>query len=138
MLKVDVVDKILGIVNRLNKSTSVYFTPLRTLYINEEAVMTVEKFKVLGRWLFEYASLQTKEKSLQYVIPTEILGDKDVLSIVCKYRNIVSIMVKNAPLSFATEFKEKLKALSSMNITNEEFVSLCHDVDPEILLAKTE
>lgn len=138
VLKVDVVDKILGIVNRLNKSTSVYFTPLRTLYINEEAVMTVEKFKVLGRWLFEYASLQTKEKSLQYVIPTEILGDKDVLSIVCKYRNIVSIMVKNAPLSFATEFKEKLKALSSMNITNEEFVSLCHDVDPEILLAKTE
>lgn len=138
VVNVNVVDKILDVVNLLKKSTSVYFTPLRTLYINEEAVMTVERFKVLGRWLFEYASLEAKEKSLQYVIPTEILGDKDVLSIVCKYRNIVSIMVKNAPLSFATEFKEKLKALSSMNITNEELVSLCHDVDPEILLVKTE
>lgn len=138
VLKVDVVDEILGIVNRLKKSTSVYFTPLRTLYINEEAVMTVEKFKVLGRWLFEYASLETKEKSLQYVIPTEILSDKEALSIVCIYRNIVSVMVKNAPLPVAAEFKEKLKALSSINATNEEFILLCNDIDIEILLDQKE
>ena len=137
-INTDVIEEIFKILNGQGKSLSVYFTPLRTLYINEEAIMTAERFKVLGRWLFKYASLETKEKSLQYVIPTEILSDKEAFSIVCKYRSIVSVMVKNAPLLVATEFKEKLKALSSINATNEEFVLLCNDVDVEILSGQKE
>ena len=104
----DVIEEILKIQSRHKKSLSVYFTPLRTLYINEEAVMSVEKFKVLGRWLFEYAALNTKEQSLQHIIPTEILSDVDVLSLVCRYGTIISDMVKNSPVSVSSEFKEKL------------------------------
>lgn len=135
-INTDVIEEIFKILNRQGKSLSVYFTPLRTLYINEEAVMSVEKFKVLGRWLFEYGSLESKDQSLQYIIPTEILNDADVLSLVCRYGTVVSAMVKKSPTSVSSEFKDKLYVLSSVNSENEEFTQLCNDIDTEILSFK--
>lgn len=130
-LPANTIDLVCQITKEHSRSLAPYWTPIRDIF-NNGAVMTKAKFVLLGEHLLQFGKLSYKKDSLTHIIPTTILADKEVLSLVVKHGDIVADIVSSAEQEDHDEFVEKLKAIKQNGNGEELFASFCDKIDESI------
>ena len=83
---------------------------VRNIFI-QSSTIDVKKFVYFGDILFQYGNLNNKQGALRGVVPTEILGNREVLNIIMNNANAFRELLFSTPEPERDEHIAKLKAL---------------------------
>ena len=115
-----------------------FFKNIRNLYCNGKAIMTPELFKLIGEGLMSNGKLEEKEESLRTVFISSLLDDSNIRSLLLKYNEILSEIVKKAPSDESHDFIDKLKTIYPSYMENEEIKHLFSNLKIEIPIQENE
>lgn len=121
-LNPEIVDSIIEISKTMNFNVSELFREIRDFFMI--STITLPKLKYFGKWLFEYGLLEQKVGTLEVILPTEMLADSVVISLMMQHKGIVKEMMRKSQNTndFIVSLKSKL---SNQFKDNKEYKDFC-------------
>lgn len=95
---------------------------VRNIFI-QSSTMDVKKFVYFGNILFRYGNLSNKQGALIGVLPTEILGNNEVLNIILNNANAFKELLFSTPEADRKEHIAKLNALKKGEYAQDKSVT---------------
>lgn len=95
---------------------------VRNIFI-QSSTMDVKKFVYFGNILFRYGNLSNKQGTLIGVLPTEILGNNEVLNIILNNANAFKELLFSTPEADRKEHIAKLNALKKGEYAQDKSVT---------------
>jgi hypothetical protein len=109
-LKKDVVDEILGALASVGYNLDQIVYEVRNIFIQSSS-MDLKRFVYFGDLLFMYGNLKNKQGALKGILPTEILEEDSVLTIIKNNKELFKELLASTSDADKTEHLAKLKAL---------------------------
>lgn len=109
-LKKDVVDEILGALASVGYNIDQIVYEVRNIFIQSSS-MDLKRFVYFGDLLFMYGNLKNKQGALKGILPTEILEEDSVLTIIKNNKELFKELLASTSDADKTEHLAKLKAL---------------------------
>lgn len=98
------------------------FDNIRDLFCSGNCDMDISMFDFFGDWLFQYSDLSKKEDALRRILPTNLLDNEDVSSVVIKNKEMTKKMITCSP--DPQDFIGKIKSLAETKYSgHEEFIN---------------
>ncbi len=121
-LSPDIVDSIVIVATDMGLKITELFKEIRDCFIASS--ITLPKLKYFGKWLFKYGNLAQKSGTLEAILPTEMLADNVVISLLTQNKEVVKeMMVKSTDPS---EFRNSLESkLNSQFKDDEVYKNFC-------------
>ena len=109
-IKKDVVDEILGALASVGYNIDQIVYEVRNIFIQSSS-MDLKRFVYFGDLLFMYGNLKNKQGALKGILPTEILEEDSVLTIIKNNKELFKELLASTSDADKTEHLAKLKAL---------------------------
>lgn len=121
-LNPEIVDSIIEISKTMNFNVSELFREIRDFFMI--STITLPKLKYFGKWLFEYGLLEQKVGTLEVILPTEMLTDSVVISLMMQHKGIIKETMRKSQNTndFIVSLKSKL---SNQFKDNKEYKDFC-------------
>lgn len=114
--------ELLDIISSAGYNINTIIYDVRNIFI-QSSTMDVNKFKYFGNILFRHGNLSNKQGSLSGVVPTEILGNKEVLNIILSNSNAFKELLFSTPEADRKEHIAKLNALKKGEYAHDKSIT---------------